>query len=156
MFQGWRAKQLRLWMVTMHTLTTTEMWCKSWPPKSNTTMVNFLLQREEKLHPPELLACGKDKTPSPTQQKVLRVHYSGESGIDSGAIALELLERCIPDMAQSMFPDGAPLESSFLVQKKLAVFGHVEKLLHCHLLREDHPPVFSNGVAMSQQLKKLT
>ena len=48
--------------------------------------------------------------------KILRLHYSGESGIDSGAIASEFLEQCIADMVQSMFPDGAPVESSFLLQ----------------------------------------
>ena len=46
----------------------------------------------------------------------LSVHYSGESGIDNGAIALEFLEQCTADMAESMFPDGAPMDSSFLVQ----------------------------------------
>ena len=49
--------------------------------------------------------------------KMLRIHYSGENGIDSGAIALEFLERCIADMAQSMFPDGAPVESSLTCTK---------------------------------------
>ena len=47
---------------------------------------------------------------------LLRVHYSGESGIDNGAIALEFLERCIQDMGQTMFPNGAPVESSYHVQ----------------------------------------
>lgn len=46
----------------------------------------------------------------------LSVHYSGESSIHNGAIALEFLEQSTADMAESMFPDGAPMDSSFLVQ----------------------------------------
>ena len=46
----------------------------------------------------------------------LKVHYSGEDGIDSGAIALEFLEECMKEMGKVMFPDGSPVDSSSHVQ----------------------------------------
>ncbi len=45
-----------------------------------------------------------------------KVHYSGEDGINSGAIALEFLEECIQEMGKVMFPDGSPVDSSSHVQ----------------------------------------
>eukprot|EP00112_Aurelia_sp_Birch-Aquarium-sp1_P017834 Seg4174.3 transcript_id=Seg4174.3/GoldUCD/mRNA.D3Y31 product="hypothetical protein" protein_id=Seg4174.3/GoldUCD/D3Y31 len=46
----------------------------------------------------------------------LRVHFSGEDGIDSGAIAAEFLENCRDDMSKEMFPEGSPIHSSHNVQ----------------------------------------
>ena len=46
----------------------------------------------------------------------LKVHYSGEDGIDSGALAPEFLEECIQEMGKVMFPDGSPIDSSLHVQ----------------------------------------
>lgn len=36
---------------------------------------------------------------------VLKVHYAGEDGIDSGAISLEFLENSLQEMGKVMFPD---------------------------------------------------
>ena len=47
---------------------------------------------------------------------IVRVHYSGEDGIDSGAIALELFEHCMTEMGKVMFPNGSPINSSLYVQ----------------------------------------
>lgn len=47
---------------------------------------------------------------------ILRVHYSGEDGIDSGAMALEFLEKTIQEIGSKMFTGGTPIESSSHVQ----------------------------------------
>ena len=53
------------------------------------------------------------KTP-PTS--VLRVHYSGEAGIDTGAMSQEFLAEVISTMGREMFPDGSPTDSTYHVQ----------------------------------------
>ena len=49
--------------------------------------------------------------------KVLRVHFTGEDGIDSGAMAKEFLAKAIADMGNIMFPCGSPVDSTYNVQK---------------------------------------
>ena len=49
--------------------------------------------------------------------KVLRVHFTGEDGIDSGAMAKEFLAKAIADMGNIMFPYGSPVDSTYNVQK---------------------------------------
>ena len=53
-------------------------------------------QREAKKHPPE---C------------TLRVHFAGEEGIDSGAMAREFLTHAFDHMRSQMFQNGAPTDS---------------------------------------------
>ena len=50
-------------------------------------------------------------------EKVLRVHFTGEDGIDSGAMAKEVLEKPTADMGNIMFPSGSPVDSTYNVQK---------------------------------------
>ena len=47
---------------------------------------------------------------------VVRVHFSGEEGIDSGAMAKEFFTSTLPNIGSVMFPEGKPLESTFHVQ----------------------------------------
>ena len=47
---------------------------------------------------------------------VVRVHFSGEEGIDSGAMAKEFFTSTLPDIGSVMFPGGKPLESTFHIQ----------------------------------------
>ena len=84
----------------------------------------------------------------------LSVHYSGESGVDNGAIALEFLQQCTADMAESMFPDGAPMDSSFLVQN--GSFQTCGEIVAVSLAQGGPPPVFLKSVPMKQHLKNLT
>ena len=44
------------------------------------------------------------------------VQYSGEAGIDSGAIAKEFLEDAADDIAATLFKDGVPVNSTHHVQ----------------------------------------
>ena len=47
---------------------------------------------------------------------VVRVHFSGEQGIDSGAMAMELFTLTIPNIGSVIFPSGKPLDSTSHVQ----------------------------------------
>ena len=46
----------------------------------------------------------------------MRVHYSGEAGIDTCAMFQEFLSKAIADMGREMFPDGSPTDSTYHVQ----------------------------------------
>jgi hypothetical protein len=50
--------------------------------------------------------------------QVLRVHFNGEQGIDSGAMALEFLTQTLPNIGSVMFPNGTPVDSTFHVQNE--------------------------------------
>jgi hypothetical protein len=56
----------------------------------------------------------QSKRKSPTCR--VMVKYSGEAGIDSGAIAKEFLEDTIEDIATTLFNDGVPVNSTHHVQ----------------------------------------
>lgn len=44
--------------------------------------------------------------------RLLRVHFSGEQGIDSGAMAKEFYTKTLPDIGLNMFPNGSPVDST--------------------------------------------
>ena len=46
-------------------------------------------------------------------QKLIRVKYMGESGIDTGAMTKEFLSDVIVQMGSAMFPNGAPVDSVY-------------------------------------------
>ena len=83
----------------------------------------------------------------------LSVHYSGESGIDNGAIALEFLEQCTADMAESMFPDGTPMDSSFLVQN--GTFRTCGEIVAVSLAQGGPPPCFLEECAYEAAFKEF-
>ena len=92
-------------------------------------------------------ACKSDTT------NRLSVHYSGESGVDNGAIALEFLEQCTADMAESMFPDGAPMDSSFLVQN--GSFRTCGEIVAVSLAQGGPPPCFLEQCAYEAAFKEF-
>eukprot|EP00794_Sanderia_malayensis_P006762 gene6762-7523_t len=49
-------------------------------------------------------------------ERAIRVHYLGEYGIDSGAIAKEFFSNSISDIGRQMFPFGSPLSSTLHVK----------------------------------------
>ena len=89
---------------------------------------------------------------SPTTNR-LSVHYSGESGIDDGAIALEFLEHCIADMAEKMFPNGTPMNSSFLVQN--GSFRTCGEIVAVSLAQGGPPPCFLEQCAYESAFKEV-
>ena len=56
-----------------------------------------------------------NKNPS-CLNRVLRVHYSGEQGIDSGAMAKEFYTKTVSDIGHTMFPTGSPVDSTSNIQ----------------------------------------
>ena len=70
----------------------------------------------------------------------LKVHYSGEDGFDSGALALEFLEECIQEMGKVMFTDGSPIDSSLHVQN--GDFRACGQLVAVSLAQGGPPPCF--------------
>ena len=56
----------------------------------------------------------QSKTSPPTG--VLKVHFSDEAGIDTGAMSQEFLAEVISDMGREMSPDGSPTDSIYYVQ----------------------------------------
>ena len=71
---------------------------------------------------------------------VVCVHYSGEDGVDSGAIALEFFEYCMEEMSKVMFPDGSPVNSSYHVQN--ANFRSCGQIVAASLAQGGRPPCF--------------
>ena len=53
---------------------------------------------------------------STSPQKLLRVKYMGESGIDTGAMAKEFLSDVVVQMGSAMFPNDAPVDSAYDIQ----------------------------------------
>lgn len=51
-----------------------------------------------------------------SSEKVLRVSFIGEQGIDTGAMSKEFLADAIPSMKALMFPNGAPVDSMYHIQ----------------------------------------
>lgn len=49
-------------------------------------------------------------------QQIVRVHFSGEEGIDSGAMSKEFFTLTLPNIGSVMFPNGKPLDSTFHIQ----------------------------------------
>ena len=50
-----------------------------------------------------------------TTKKIVRVHFSGEQGIDSGAVAKEFFTITLLNIGFVIFPNGQPVDSTFHV-----------------------------------------
>ena len=55
------------------------------------------------------------KKNSGNTKKIVRVHFSGEQGIDSGAMAKGFLTITLPNIGSIIFPNGQPVDSTFHV-----------------------------------------
>lgn len=67
---------------------------------------------------PRVLSLWQREANRSSPEKVLRVRYSGENGVDSGALSQEFLAQLINDMGLAVFPDGAPINSLYNVHNK--------------------------------------
>ncbi len=72
--------------------------------------------------------------------KTLRVHFTGEDGIDREAMAKEFLAKVITDMGNSIFPDGSPVDSTYNVQK--GYFQSCGEIVAVSLAQGGPPPCF--------------
>ena len=60
-----------------------------------------------------LLLLWQRECKKSSPEKIFRVKYIGERGIDSGALSKECLTKAISDMGSAMFPNGAPVDSVY-------------------------------------------
>lgn len=89
---------------------------------------------------PRILKLWQRQASKSDVTNLLRVHYSGEDGIDSGAISLEFLEKTIQDIALTVFPDGTPIESTSHVQG--GTFRTCGEIAALSLAQNGPPPFF--------------
>ncbi|XP_028416429.1 uncharacterized protein LOC114540493 [Dendronephthya gigantea] len=83
------------------------------------------------------------KRKSPTCR--IMVKYSGEAGIDSGAIACEFLEDTIAEIASTLFKDGIPVNSTHHVQN--GDFRTCGEIAAASLAQGGPPPCFLDECA---------
>ena len=83
------------------------------------------------------------KKKSPTYR--IMVQYSGEAGIDSGAIAKEFLEDAVDDITATLFKDGVPVNSTHHVQN--GDFRTCGELAAASLAQGRPPPCFLDECA---------
>ena len=90
-----------------------------------------------------MLSLWQRESKRSSPEKVLMVKYSGENGIDSGAMSLEFLANLIADMGRIFFPDGAPVDSMYNVHnKRFQVCGQIVAV---SLAQGGQPPDFMDA-----------
>ena len=72
--------------------------------------------------------------------KCLRVHFTGEDGIDSGAMSKEFLAQAILDMGNIMFAGGTPVNSTYNIQN--GYFQSCGEIVAVSLAQGGPPPCF--------------
>jgi len=65
-----------------------------------------------------ILSLWQREASKSSPQKVLRINYVGERGIDTGAVSKEFFAEAMSNMKINMFPDGAPVDSIYNVHNK--------------------------------------
>ena len=100
----------------------------------------FFMTTRRKVPFPRILSLWKRQAAKCDPTNLLRVHFSGKDGIDSGALVLEFLEECIPEMGKIMFPDGSPVDSSSHVQS--GNFRACGQIVAVSLAQGGPPPCF--------------
>ena len=88
---------------------------------------------------------------SPTS--VLRVHFSGEAGIDTGAMSQEFLAQVMSDMGKEMFPDGSPTDSTYHVQN--GNFRTCGQIVSVSLAQGGSPPCFLEQCAYESMVNRV-
>ena len=84
----------------------------------------------------------KKKSP----ENVVRVRYLGEEGIDSGALAREFFADTIPQIANTLFPGGAPVDSTLYVRNE--TFRTAGEIVATSLAQDGPPPNFLDTVVL--------
>lgn len=87
------------------------------------------------------MAAGiKQKVP----EKMLRVHFAGEDGIDTGGMAHEFLANSIKDIGREFFLNGSPIDSMLHVHN--GFFLASAQIVAVSLVRGGPPPQFLNDI----------
>ena len=84
---------------------------------------------------------------------VLKVHFNGEAGIDTGAMSQEFLAEVISDMGREMFPDGSPTDSTYYVQN--GTFRTCGEIVAVSLAQGGPPPCFLEQCVYESMSKSI-
>ena len=99
------------------------------------------------------LALWQRQTKKTPPTGVLRVHYSGEAGIDSGAMSQEFLAEAVSDMGREIFPDGSPTDSTYHVQN--GNFRTCGEIVAVSLAQGGPPPCFLQECVYNTMLNNI-
>ena len=75
---------------------------------------------------------------------MLRVHFAGEDGIDTGGMAQEFLANSIKEIGREFFPNGSPIDSMLHVHN--GFFLACGQIVAVSLIRGGPPPQFLNDI----------
>jgi hypothetical protein len=87
-----------------------------------------------------LLNIWQRETKKMSPENTLRVHFAGENGIDTGAIAKEVLTAAISKIGKNMFPDGCPVGSMLNVHN--GTFLTAGQVVAVSIVQGGPPPCF--------------
>ena len=87
-----------------------------------------------------LLTLWQRESKRNSPEKIFRVKYVGEQGIDTGAMSKECLAQAMPKLGAEMFPNGSPVDSVYNIQNgKLRSCG---ELVATSIVQGGPPPCF--------------
>ncbi len=84
----------------------------------------------------------------------VKIHYAGEFGIDSGAIAKEFFTDVVDKIGKELFPNGSPLCSTFQVQN--GNFKTAGQIIVASLVQGGPPPKFLAECVFDQMINPLS
>lgn len=97
-----------------------------------------------------VLSLWKREAAKVSPAKLLRAKFLGESGIDTGALAKELLTATIPQIGSNMFPNGVPIDSMLNVAN--GFFQTCGEMVAVSLAQGGPAPVFLSENAYALML----
>lgn len=86
------------------------------------------------------IALWQRQTKKSPPTSVLKVHFNGEAGIDTGAMSQEFLAEVISDMGREVSPHGSPTDSTYYVQN--GTFRTYGEIVAVSLAQGGPPPCF--------------
>lgn len=86
------------------------------------------------------IALWQRQTKKSPPTSVLKVHFNGEAGIDTGAMSQEFLAEVISDMGREVSPHGSPTDSTYYVQN--GTFRTCGEIVAVSLAQGGPPPCF--------------
>lgn len=89
---------------------------------------------------PRIISLWQQQASKSCPENILRIKYSGENGINTGALSQEFFSSVVLDIGKSMFPDGAPINSIYNVQNKR--FKTCGEIAAASLAQGGPPPSF--------------
>jgi len=99
------------------------------------------------------IALWQRQTKKSPPTSVLKVHFNGEAGIDTGAMSQEFLAEVISDIGREVFPDGSPTDSTHYVQN--GTFRTCGEIVAVSLAQGGPPPCFLEQCVYESMSKSI-